>query len=117
MTSQHRKRRGAKTQSLVAAAWREDGWPFCEDTGAGRNGRDLLGTPGLSVEVKARRDFGPLAWMRQAAKHDGLPVVVMRPDGAGPATIDDWPAFVRHADLRRLLRLAGYGDPLSEEAS
>ncbi|MGH3381343.1 MAG: hypothetical protein ACRDP6_42090 [Actinoallomurus sp.] len=114
MTSQYRKRRGAETQRLTAAAWRGDGWPFCEDAGAGRNGKDLLGTPGLSVEIKARRDFSPLAWMKQAAGEDGIPIVVMRPDGAGPASVDNWPAFIRHADLRRLLRLAGYGNPLEE---
>lgn len=51
MTSPHRKRRGAETQRLVAAAWRADGWPFCEDAGAGRNGADLLNTPGLSVRI------------------------------------------------------------------
>jgi hypothetical protein len=112
VTSTHRRRRGAETQRLIAAAWRLDGWPYCEDAGAGRNGCDLLGTPGLAVEIKARRDFDPLAWMRQAAKEQGLPLVIMRPDGAGPATVDDWPAFLRHADLRRLLRAAGYGNPL-----
>lgn len=117
MTSQHRKRRGAETQRLVAAAWREDGWPFCEDAGAGRNGNDLLNTPGLAVEVKARRDYNPLAWMKQAAKSKGLPIVVTRPDGAGETTVDDWPVILRHADLRRLLRLAGYGDPLDEEVA
>lgn len=106
------RRRGAETQRLVAAAWRGDGWPHVEDAGAGRNGADLLGTPGLTVEIKGRRDFSPLAWMKQASKENGLPVVVMRPDGAGPASVDDWPAFVRHADLRRLLRIAGFGDPL-----
>lgn len=117
MTSQHRKRRGAKTQVLVAAEWREDGWPFCEDAGAGRNGTDLLNTPGLAVEVKARREFRPLEWMKQARTSPGLPIVVMRPDGAGPASIDDWPTFMRHSDLRRLLRQAGYGDPLDEEVA
>lgn len=116
-TSTYRRRRGAATQRLVAAAWRGDGWPYAEDAGAGRNGKDLLGTPGLAVEIKGRRDFSPLAWMKQAACEDGLPIVVMRPDGAGPATVDDWPTFLRHADLRRLLRQAGYGNPLDEQAA
>jgi hypothetical protein len=114
MTSPHRKRRGAETQRFVAAAWRGDGWPYCEDAGAGRNGADLLNTPGLAVEIKARRDFSPLAWMRQASGENGLPLVVMRPDNAGPTSVDQWPVILRHADLRRLLRQAGYGDPLNE---
>lgn len=109
-SNESRRRRGAKTELLVAAAWQADGWPHA---GVKRGpGADLTGTPGLDVEVKARRDWSPLAWMRQQAKRgaDGVvPVAVVRPDGAGPATVDDWPAVVPHGVLRRLLREAGYG--------
>jgi hypothetical protein len=104
-----RKKRGAETERAVAEAWRGDGWPHAEVVRG--QGADLTGTPGLAVEVKARREFRPLEWMRQAAAdgRGGLPIVVVRPDGAGPATVDDWPAIVPHHVLRQLLRLAGYG--------
>lgn len=104
-----RKQRGYDTERLVAAQWQADGWPHAEVVRG--QGRDLTGTPGVAVEVKARRGFSPLDWMRQAQRNgDGdLPVVILRPDGAGPATVDQWPAIVPHHVLRTLLRLAGYG--------
>lgn len=113
--SAHRKRRGAETQRIVAEALRRDGWPFAEATGAGLQGVDITGTPGLAFEVKARRDFDPKAAMRQAIAHaSGVPIVVVRPDGMGPTTVDDWPAILPFHVLRRLLRMAGYGEPIEE---
>jgi len=113
--SRHRKQRGMQTQVTVAGYLAENGWPFATDAGPGRPGSDILGVPGLAIEVKARRELDLLAWLRQAAKGagaNGLPIVIHRPDGMGPATVADWPASLRLADLVKLLRLAGYGDPL-----
>lgn len=109
----YRKERGRETEYLVAASLAADGWPYAEPTGSGTPGCDVKGTPGVAIEVKARRDFYPAAWMRQAKRNAGkdLPIVVMRPDGAGPASIDDWPCFIPFSQLRRLLRQAGYGSP------
>ena len=104
-----RKKRGAETQEAVARWLREHGWPFAESAGAGRPGIDITGTPGLAVEVKARREFSPLAWVRQASTRPGLPFVVHRPDGLGPARVADWPVTMRLADFTLLLRDAGYG--------
>lgn len=106
-----RKARGAETERLVAAAWQADGWPHAEVTRG--QGADLTGTPGIQVECKARSEFRPLEWMRQAARHgDGaLPVVIVRPNGSGPENVDNWPAILPHHVLRRLLHLAGYGSP------
>jgi hypothetical protein len=115
MTSPHRKRRGSETQATVARYFAANGWPYCTDAGAGRTGSDLLGVPGLAVEIKARRSYSPLAWIRQAAKGAaGVPLVVHRPDGMGPASIADWPVTLRLEDAVRLLRAAGYGDELTE---
>lgn len=110
-----RKRRGRETEIHVATAFRCDGWPYAQAVGAGTPGKDVTGLPGLAVEVKARSAFEPMANLRQARNHakDGeLPLVVMRPNGCGPTTIDEWPVFMTFAQARRLLRLAGYGDPL-----
>lgn len=120
MTGQARKRRGRDTERLVAAAFAADGWPYALPTGAGASGVDITGVPGLAVEVKARTNFEPMAHLRQAVKNappGDVPVVVMRPNGSGPATIDEWPAFIPFGVLRRLLRGAGYGDPLPDVRS
>jgi hypothetical protein len=112
-----RKRRGAETQRVVAAYLAGNGWPHATDAGAGRTGSDILGVPGLSWEVKARREYSPLAWLRQAAKDrlKGLPLCVHRPDGMGPASVADWPVTLRLSDAVALLRAAGYGNPSPEE--
>lgn len=119
MTRNYRKERGRATEHLVAQAFAADGWPFAEATGAGSPGRDIKGVPGVSPEVKARTRFEPLAALRQAvANADGdVPVVIVRPNGCGPASIDDWPAFLTFGQLRRLLRAAGYGSPLNATQS
>lgn len=116
MAGNARKARGAETQRLVAEYMKEHGWPWATDAGAGRNGSDILNTPGLKVEVKARRDFSVTSWLRQASGvlTPGVPCVVQRPDGYGPAKIEDWPMIFRLGDGIILLRQAGYGDPLPE---
>lgn len=100
------------TQALAAEWFRRNGFPYATDAGPGRGGRDILNMPGCAPEVKARSNFEPLAWVRQAvANADGdLPFVVMRCVGQGPATIDDWPVILRLDDFTALLRFAGLGD-------
>jgi hypothetical protein len=113
VTGRARRARGAQTQRIVAAFLAGHGWPYATDAGAGRQGRDVLGTPGLAFEVKGRRDLDLTGWLRQAATCAGgdLPLVVHRPDGYGPARIADWPVTLRLEDAVALLRAAGYGDP------
>lgn len=115
MTSLYRKRRGAETQRLVAAYLADNGWPHATDAGAGRQGQDILGVPGLAIEVKARRDLSLQAWLRQAARSAGLPLLVVRPDGMGPGALPTWACAMTLEDAVRLLRQAGYGEPLPEE--
>lgn len=98
---------------MVVARWfAARGWPYAESTGAARQGADLTGTPDIAVEVKARANFDPLAWVRQAVKaaEGRLPFVVMRCNGQGEAAVEDWVCLVRLGDLTELLRAAGYGD-------
>lgn len=113
--SQARKRRGRQTEHEVAKAFAADGWPYALATGAGTPGRDITGVPGVYVEVKARSRFEPMANLRQTsagAASSEIRAIIMRPNGAGPASINDWPAFLTFAQLRWLLRAAGYGEPL-----
>jgi hypothetical protein len=112
-TNRTRKARGAETQNMIAHWFKGHGWPFAESAGAGRVGRDVLGMPGLAPEVKARADFTPLAWLRQAkaAASTDLPFVVWRPNGMGFASIQNWGVMLTLEDFTALLRDAGYGDP------
>ena len=105
-----RKDRAHEAEHAVAALAREIAWPFAEAVGAGRPGADITGMPGLAPEIKARRDFNPTAWLRQAATRQGLPFVVWRPDGFGPSTVRLWPAMIRAGDLLAVLQQAGYGN-------
>jgi hypothetical protein len=108
-----------RTQLLVADHLRKNGWPHASSAGAGRSGSDVLETPDIAVEVKARADLNPVGWLKQAIKAaDGrLPMAVFRPNGVGERP-EDFIAFLRFDDLIALLRAAGYGDQLDvEEAS
>lgn len=116
--SQHRKHRGYETQRIVARYLEDNGFPYAEPTGAGRAGTDILGTPGLDWEIKARRGLVLAELMRQLDQRadDGkLGLGVIRLDGTGPTTIDHWPAVLCLADLVALLRAAGYGAPPEEQ--
>jgi len=111
--SQHRKHRGYASQRIVAAYLKEHGWPHAHSTGAGESGADIVEVVDIDVEVKARRGFDPTAAIRQmqARRREGaLPFAVLRMDGTGETTIDDWPCVIRFADLVAVLREAGYGD-------
>lgn len=108
--SQHRKHRGMRTQLLVAEHLQAHGWPFAESAGSGRAGADILGTPDIAVEVKARTELRPLAWVRQAEQAaDGrLPFAVFRPNGMGEHP-EQFLALIRLGELTALLNRAGYG--------
>jgi hypothetical protein len=103
-----RKARGAETERRFAEHLAANGWPHAQVSRG--KGSDVLGCAGLLWELKARRGFTPLAWLRQVRSHGaGLPIAVIRPDGLGPAHINEWAAMLRVADLIELLHAAGYG--------
>jgi len=99
----HRKHRGYKTQAVVAN-WLKQWYPYAESTGAGRQGEDITGIP-FSIEVKARSDFSPLAWIKQAEtnKGDKLAFVVSRCNGQGEDA-SQYLAFMRLGDLMNILK-------------
>lgn len=114
--TQNRKRRGMKTQAIVAACLRQQGWPWATSTGAGRPGADVENTPDIAVEVKATSDWNPVGWLKQAEKNaDGrLPIAVSRPNGIGEDA-EKLIAHIRLGDLIPLLHAAGYGSPEDKE--
>jgi hypothetical protein len=118
VTTTHRRRRGAETQSLIAAFLRANGFDHACDAGAGRTGTDILNTPGVTWEAKSRRDFSPTLGRKQADAHGGeQSPVVIRPDGYGPASVDRWPVCVPLGQYVALLRMAGYGTELPAKPS
>lgn len=118
MTSQSRKHRGYRTQKVGADHLAANGFPYAESTGAGRQGTDITGTPGIDWEVKARRGLDINELMRQLndrAKDGVLGIGLIRPDGMGEASVGMWPALLCFDDLIALLRAAGYGLPPEED--
>jgi hypothetical protein len=102
MSNDSRKARGMKAQVLAAAFLRPI-FPWVTTVSGAAPGRDLNNTPGLAVEVKARREFDPLAWLRQSDRNsdsDEMPIVVWQPDGYGPASMTKWPYMGYLGDFR-----------------
>jgi hypothetical protein len=69
------KQKGAAVQRSVARYLAEHIWPQATTQGAGTPGRDVLNVP-VSIEVKARRDFAPLQWVREARKRYRTPETI-----------------------------------------
>lgn len=120
------------------AAYLRAWWPLAESTGAGRQGTDVINTPGVVWELKTardwKRDFRPAAWVRQAEQHalcncklmcapgcDGdsgnVPVTVYFPAGIGAANCGNTLAIVPVHVLMRLLDEAGYTPQRKEAVS
>jgi hypothetical protein len=108
--------RGNRLQNALAAyltAW----WSHAESAGAGRQGTDVLGTPGVVWECKTasefKRDFRPAQWVAQAKTHmmpngSAVPVVVYFPPGIGERNVDSALAIVPMQVLMQVLTEAGY---------
>lgn len=106
--------RGNDLQNQLAKylrAW----WPHAESAGAGRNGTDVLGTPGVAWENKTaidfKRDFRPLAWVAQArmnSRAQDVPVVVYWPRGVGARSADQAMAILPLDQLMKLLEDSGH---------
>lgn len=116
--SRARRDRGMKTQELIAARWRTMAlFPYAQSTGSGRPGRDILLTPGMFVEVKARGDVSLPSQLKKAQTHAtaarlqsdtpgepaDMPVIIWRHNGQGEASMGEWSATVYLADLEDLL--------------
>jgi hypothetical protein len=108
----HRKHRGYRTQTIIAR-YLKHWWAFADSAGAGRQGEDILNIPTLSIEVKARADFQPLAWIKQAESNANgkLPMVIMRCNGQGE-DVGQYLMFGRVQDLVPILHQAAPSDEI-----
>ena len=102
--TQHRKHRGFRTERVVAH-YLSSVWAFAS-VGRG-NGKDIIGVP-FDAEVKARKSFQPLEWIRQykarTAISGELGFAVMRLNGQGE-NAEDYACIIRLGDLLPLLQL------------
>lgn len=126
MPTQSRKHRGYRSQKMFAEYIRKL-FPYAEPTGAGRQGKDILSTPGVWFELKARAGFDPKSALKQAHQesdadlaernkspyisYEGadLPIAVLRMNGQGEESIGEWVACMRVDTLLYLLEEADYG--------
>lgn len=94
--------RGRQTEEMVARFLREAGLQYAERRPASLPGSDVMGLPGVDIEVKARNDWTPTTWLAQQRKRtndDDLRLVVYRPDGYGEAKIRLWPVVMSFGDF------------------
>ena len=108
MPSQSRKHRGFRTERVIVSYLQT--WWRSASIGRGA-GKDIHNVP-FDIEVKARSDFQPLAWIKQVEKRaqgKELSAVVCRLNTQGEDA-SQYLAFMRFQDLVDLLLKAGYGD-------
>ena len=109
--SQSRKHRGYATQQIVADYFKAQGWEHALPVGAGRDGSDVTGIAGLDIEIKARTKLDLAGLMRQLSERrrtDGLGVGVLRLNGQGEKSVEQFVAVLTLADLAYLLKASGY---------
>jgi hypothetical protein len=109
--SQSRKHRGYATQRIVAEYLQQQGWQHALPVGAGRDGSDVTGIPNLDIEIKARTKLDLAGLMRQLSerkKDTGLGVGVLRLNGQGEKSVEQFVAILTLADLAYLLKASGY---------
>ena len=109
--SQSRKHRGYATQRIVAEYLQAQGWEHALPVGAGREGSDVTGIPNVDIEIKARTKLDLSGLMRQLCerKHtNGLGVGVLRLNGQGEKSVEQFVAVLTLADLAYLLKASGY---------
>jgi hypothetical protein len=106
--TQYRKHRGFRTERVVVS-YLQTWW---RNASIGRGaGKDVHGVP-FDFEIKARKEFSPLAFIKQVEKRSQgkeLSAVVCRLNGQGEDA-SQYLAFMRLQDLVDLMLKAGYGD-------
>jgi len=106
--TRHRKDRGYRTERVVVSYLQT--WWRSASIGRGA-GKDVHQVP-FDLEIKARSEFAPLAWIKQVEKRSQgkeLSAVVVRMNGQGEDA-SQYLAFMRFQDLVDLLLRAGYAD-------
>lgn len=110
-----RQARGRRTQVVIAAWLQSHGWPGVRSPVGAEAGQDIKGETGMhSIEVKARADFDPRAWLKQAkknAKPGQRPCALIRMNGQGEGDVGEY-LVIRRLEDDELNRMRD-GDPSS----
>ena len=94
------------------------GFPMVERrslSGANDQG-DISGMVGLCIEIKNQKSYKIPEWLKETeverinAKAD-YGILVVKPNGVGLGSVEDWWAVVPVGEMLNLLRDAGYGTP------
>jgi len=107
-----RKVRGRETEKLVAQYLVSHGFDTAHVTSSSAAGPDILGIEGLDLECKARKNFDPalaMAQLRRRSRENGLGAAVLRLNGQGEKSLDEFVVCLRLADFVYLLKASGYG--------
>jgi len=96
------REKGRRAELEVVALCRAEGWPASRNLDQARDGgSDILGIPGLCLEVKRTERADVWAWWQQAtnaAKPGQIPTVAFR------RSQSDWLAICEFSELLSLLR-------------
>jgi hypothetical protein len=107
--SRHRKDRGLRTERVVVEYLSQWWRGLAVGRGAGK---DVVNFP-MDIEIKARKDFSPLEYLKQSKarteKTGELSLVICRMNGQGE-TPENYLAFMPLGQLVQVLLKAGYGD-------
>jgi Holliday junction resolvase len=97
-----RRQRGRDTERALAEWLRRNGYPNAAPCEPFAPGPDILHTPGLAIEVKARARLDLPAWMRQATRQADratTPLLVVRLNGQGTSDPGKWAAITTLSEL------------------
>lgn len=113
-----RRRKGATNELAVAKWLAAHGLPHAERRGGGFAGSDIVGTPGISWEIKSQAGARLATWADQteaarAAAGDTYGVLVAK--RAGTTDVGRWLAILPMAQLLALLAEAGWTAPTETE--
>lgn len=111
--------RKGKTAERAFVAWmRGNGWPTIERRLSGDEGDtgDTIGHPGLVFDVKNRKTIDLAGWVDQLGDemdNAGVDVGVVVAKRRGKQDPGEWYAVTSLEVMSRLLRQAGYGEPVN----
>jgi hypothetical protein len=111
-----RRRKGHAAEAAVAQYLAANGFSHAERRGGGFGGSDIVGTPGISWEVKAQAGARLATWADQteaarAAAGDVYGILIAK--RAGTTDVGRWLAVLPMAQFMALLAEAGWTAPLA----
>lgn len=113
MTGNMSRNKGKKAERDVVAWLNRNGFPHAERRGDGFSAGDIIGIPGVTIEIKNKARLDLAEWVDQledeldADRNDIGAVIAKR---ARKGNVSDWYAIMPAYLFARLLQEAGYGD-------